>query len=99
MAGGARFQPFRFLWRRYNWHSFFLRKEKFYTAIHKVSAYSLIGLACYLVASVVMLCGDAVHASWLHYVKKEQERKRLVDIIRKAREDGLIGASKVEEFQ
>lgn len=99
MAVGPRYKPLKFLWKRFNWYSFYLRKEKAYTAAHKIATCSIVGFSAYLGVSIVFLWSESLQASWLHYVKKEQERKRFLDLIRAAREEGKLPPSAIEEFK
>merc|ERR1719343_1357364 len=41
-------------------------------------------------ANVVLVWNAAVHRSWQHYARKERERTELMELIRLAREQGVI---------
>ncbi|KAF4694417.1 hypothetical protein FOZ62_008176, partial [Perkinsus olseni] len=53
----------------------------------------------YMVGSVASSWNESVHRAWLHYVKKERERAELMELIRDARDAGILPPSDVENFE
>ncbi|VWU48894.1 cytochrome c oxidase assembly protein COX14, putative [Hepatocystis sp. ex Piliocolobus tephrosceles] len=90
---GAKFEFFRFF--KLNYYSFYVKKEKLYTFIHRTAAYSLVALTLYLSYSFFFMWNEAVQYSYKHYIRKEKQRKMLYDKIKVARDNGLIPRSEI----
>ncbi|CBZ56054.1 conserved hypothetical protein [Neospora caninum Liverpool] len=85
-----KYQPFKFIWDKYNWHAFFLRKERWYDKIYTVGVVTLVGVTIYQGVSTFQNWNTTLQRLYLHYVKKEKARKDLAELIRMARENGVL---------
>ncbi|CEM32169.1 unnamed protein product [Vitrella brassicaformis CCMP3155] len=82
-----------------SWYQFYYFKEGIYDIMTAAAAALMYLLIGYMGVSCVWTWNDAVHRTWKHYVRKEKERKALMDIIARAREDGLVPESIVHDFE
>mmetsp|Transcript_16821 Transcript_16821/g.36947 ORF Transcript_16821/g.36947 Transcript_16821/m.36947 type:complete len:89 (-) Transcript_16821:108-374(-) len=85
--------------KNFNWYSFTLYRYKFYDVVWRVAATGVIGASVFIGAQLITNWNHSVHRTWQHYARKERERAELMEIIRQAREDGSLAASKVYGFQ
>lgn len=80
----------------FNWRSFFLQRDKFYTGLWRVHNTA----ACFLIAYLLWVAGytysNNVNRLWVHYSRKERERIDLYNLINEARDTGRIGPSKFD---
>ena len=73
--------------KRINWYSFWVQRQKCYDVVNKVVVTSLWGLIGYLTVNGFLMWSEGMNRVWLQYVKKERERAELIELIREARED------------
>ncbi|PHJ22451.1 hypothetical protein CSUI_003712 [Cystoisospora suis] len=90
-----KYQPFRFIWDRFNWHAFLLKKERLYDRIYAVVAIGLIGTTIYQGVSAFQHWNATLQHTYQHYVKKEKVRQELAELVRLARESGALPPSDV----
>mmetsp|Transcript_7266 Transcript_7266/g.14232 ORF Transcript_7266/g.14232 Transcript_7266/m.14232 type:complete len:103 (+) Transcript_7266:213-521(+) len=87
------------IWKYVNWWTFLYYKESFYNVCFLATKTVLYGMMGYLAVSFVYVWNDSLHRTWSHFVRKEKERAELMELIRKAREEGILPPSKVRDFQ
>ncbi|KAF4689833.1 Malignant T-cell-amplified sequence 1 [Perkinsus olseni] len=73
-----------------NWAAFYIRRQYFWNFCWRVTVTGLFGVIFYMVGSVASSWNESVHRAWLHYVKKERERAELMELIRDARDAGIL---------
>ncbi|CDJ52636.1 hypothetical protein, conserved [Eimeria brunetti] len=87
---GPRYKPFQFIWKRFSYSAFHIRRERLYDRIYAVAAAAMIGFTVFQGANMIYIWQDAVHHNYRHYLLKEKTRKELAEMIRAAREEGKL---------
>ena len=81
----------KYVYKHWNWFSFKYRRWKFYDRFFMIPIH-IATFLFFVVASVEIyfVFTGAIHRSWLHYARKERERTDLMEVVRNAREIGMI---------
>eukprot|EP00389_Voromonas_pontica_P016868 GDKH01026399.1.p1 GENE.GDKH01026399.1~~GDKH01026399.1.p1 ORF type:complete len:101 (-),score=2.75 GDKH01026399.1:154-456(-) len=87
------------IWKRFNWYSFYVRKNRVYDVIYSVTAGFLWCTIAYFSMVTVHNWNQGLNRNWKHYCKKEQERSELIDIIRRARDLGHLPPPESKEYE
>ncbi|OEH76179.1 hypothetical protein cyc_09020 [Cyclospora cayetanensis] len=87
---GSRYKPFQFIWNRFSYSAFHIRRERLYDRLYAVVAATMIAFTVFQGANIVYIWQDAVHHNYRHYLLKEKTRKELAEMIRVAREEGRL---------
>ncbi|CDJ61931.1 hypothetical protein, conserved [Eimeria maxima] len=90
---GPRYKPFQFIWNRFSYNAFHIRRQRLYDRLYAVVAAAMIGFTVFQGANIIYIWQDAVHHNYRHYLLKEKTRKELAEMIRAAREEGILPSS------
>jgi hypothetical protein len=85
--------------RRINWYSFWIQRQKVYDVLNRTVTISMWCVIGYIAVNGALMWSEGMNRMWLQYVKKERERQQLMEIIREAREEEKLPASKQADFQ
>ncbi|KAL8272455.1 hypothetical protein Esti_003578 [Eimeria stiedai] len=87
---GPRYKPFQFIWDRFSYSAFHIRRERLYDRLYAVVAATMVAFTVFQGANVLFIWQEAVQHNYRHYLLKEKTRKELAEMIRVAREEGKL---------